>query len=83
MVIDRRRLHGVSEEVSPVRIVSDNKRFETLSPAEGKQMLDSQARRLLAMSGEEFERAYRNGILKNKDDSRVIRVAALLPFADE
>lgn len=57
--------------------------YDYISPARGKRLLDRQARRYLKMSGSEFRARYRAGEIPAPDRSEVIRVAMLLPFADD
>jgi hypothetical protein len=57
-------------------------RYDYVSTARGKAMLDRQARRYLKMSGSQFVAAYRSGAIEDPDRSEVVRVAMLLPFAD-
>lgn len=57
--------------------------FDYISPARGMRLLDRQARRYLQMSGADFRAKYRAGEIPDPDRSEVIRVAMLLPFADE
>lgn len=52
-----------------------------VTPREGSDLLDRQARKYLNMSGAEFLRAYESGRFKNDDRSDVVRVAMLVPFA--
>lgn len=49
----------------------------------GARLLDQQAREQLGISGEEFIRRYRSGDLRDFDQSEVVDVALLLPFAGE
>jgi|GEM_PF-5505251 len=58
-------------------------RFNFISPDEGKQLLDKQARKYLNMSGEEFRRQYRAGQIEDPERSEVVRVSLLLPFAEK
>lgn len=52
-----------------------------LTPEEGWEVLDRQARRYLRMSGEEFIEAWRAGKFDdNPDRPEVMRVAMLLPL---
>lgn len=53
-----------------------------ISRREGSALLDRQARKYLNMSGDEFRRQYRAGML-DAEDSRVIRVSFLLPLAKD
>jgi hypothetical protein len=52
-----------------------------LTAAEGRQLLDEQARKFLGISGEEFLRRYDAGELNDLDRDDVLRVAMLIPFA--
>lgn len=58
-------------------------RYDYVSPARGKRLLDRQARRYLRMSGAEFTAKYRAGELPDPDRPEVIRVAMLIPFTGE
>lgn len=57
--------------------------FDYVSPKRGRAILDREARRYLNMSGAEFRVAYREGRIEDPDRSEVVRVAMLLPFADD
>lgn len=59
------------------------RRYDYISPAHGKRLLDRQARRYLKMSGAEFVAKYRAGEIPDPDRSEVVRVAMLIPFAGE
>ncbi len=49
---------------------------------EGKSLFDKAAQRYMRMSGEEFLMRYNRGDFANEaDDSNVVRVAMLRPFA--
>jgi hypothetical protein len=56
--------------------------LETMSPEDGWRLLDHQARKFLGMSGEEFARQYRAGLIENPHRLEVVRVAILLPLAE-
>lgn len=63
---------------------SDEKaRFDYVTSARGKKLLDRQAKKYLNMSGAEFLAKYRAGEIPDPDRPEVIRVALLIPFADE
>lgn len=49
--------------------------------AEGRQIIDREARRHFGISGEEFRRRYHAGELP-ADDTRVVSVALLFPIAE-
>ncbi len=53
-----------------------------ISRREGSVLLDRQARKYLNISGDEFRRQYRAGML-DAEDSRVIRVSFLLPLVKD
>jgi hypothetical protein len=53
-----------------------------ISPEEGQQLLDRQARKFLKMSGEDFARDYRAGRIKDPHRLAVARVAILLPLVE-
>jgi len=55
-------------------------RPDELTREEGWALLDSEARRYLDMSAEEFIRTWDAGGFPDVDTPEVIRVAALLPF---
>jgi hypothetical protein len=60
----------------------DNVPIKELSLAEGRELLDKQARQYLRMSGEEFSRRWEAGEFDdNPDRPEVMHVAMLLPFA--
>ncbi len=58
-------------------------RFNYISPKRGRALLDRQARRYLRMSGPQFRTAYKAGMIPDPDRTDVLRVAMLLPFADD
>lgn len=51
-----------------------------LSPEEGRELFDRQARRYLGMSGEEFARRWADGTIPDPDRTDVLRIAMLLPL---
>jgi hypothetical protein len=51
-----------------------------LGPEEWAQLVDEKARKLLGMSGEEFERRLRAGEIDIDDSPEVTRVAMMLPL---
>jgi len=53
-----------------------------ITRAEGKKILDRQARKQLGMSGEEFVRKYRAGELGDYDHFAVTRVSLLIPLGE-
>jgi hypothetical protein len=53
-----------------------------MSPEEGWRLLDQQARTFLGMSGEEFARRYREGLIEDPHRLEVARVVILLPLAE-
>lgn len=59
----------------------DTDRIHFMSLEEGRQLFDKQARKYLNMTGEEFRRQYRAGLL-DCEQPEVIRVSFLLPFAE-
>lgn len=73
-----RRLEHDPEE-DEVDVDTDRIRFISLD--EGRALLDKQARKYLNMSGEEFRRQYRAGLL-DYEQSDVIRVSFLLPYLE-
>jgi hypothetical protein len=56
---------------------------EYLSAAEGKELLDRQARKYLDMSGDAFVEQYRAGKIEDADRTDVQRVAMLIPLAEQ
>ena len=50
---------------------------------EGAAILDRQARKYLGMSGSEFIRKYRAGEIEDPDSTDVLRVAMLIPLAEQ
>lgn len=56
--------------------------YDYVGIAEGKRLLDRQARKYLGMSGAEFAEKYRANEIPDPDRSDVIRVAMLLPFTE-
>lgn len=58
-------------------------RSEAVSKEEGARILDRQARKYLNMSGNDFKKQYRLGMIKDQDQSKVGRVAALIPFSED
>lgn len=55
--------------------------MEELTEAETWAIFDAESRRVLGISGEEFEERWRTGDLASSDDPSVTRVAMLLPSA--
>lgn len=49
---------------------------------EGAEMLDRAARRYFGMSGEDFSRQYKAGMLDNEEPD-VIRLSFLIPLAEQ
>lgn len=68
--------------VSPVRKKPQARGVKYVSRREGAEILDSQARKYLGMSGAEFVRRYRAGEIEDADRSDVLRVAMLIPLAE-
>jgi hypothetical protein len=59
-----------------------NEHIRELTREEGRALLDREARRYLGMSGDEFIEAWESGkFADNPDQSDVMYVALLLPFA--
>lgn len=57
------------------------KGVQTLSPEEGRALLDKQARRYLNLSGEEFIRKWEAGEFEaDADRPEIMRLVMLLPF---
>lgn len=57
--------------------------IQYISPQEGTELLDRQARKYLGMSGEEFKRRYREGTIEDPERADVLAIAFLLPLAEE
>lgn len=57
--------------------------YKYVSQAEGAKILDRQARKHLGMSGEDFVRKYEAGEIEHADRADVIRVAMLIPLAEQ
>lgn len=58
--------------------------FHEVTPEEGRQLFDAEARRWLGMSGEEFLCAWDAGEIDPNDPerhSRIMHVVMLIPFA--
>jgi hypothetical protein len=53
-----------------------------ITRAEGKRILDRQARKQLGMSAEEFVKKYRAGELGDYDHFAVTRVSMLIPLGE-
>ena len=62
---------------------ADTTTIHELTPKEGRELLDQEARRCLGISGEEFVRRWKAHEFEGPEDTNVIRVAMLLPFAGE
>ncbi len=58
----------------------DNEIIE-LDPEEWAQMVDERARKLLGLSGEEFERRLNSGEIDIDGSPEITRVAMMLPFS--
>jgi hypothetical protein len=52
-----------------------------LSPEEGKELLDSQARKYLGISGDEFIRRWETQDFEDPDDTKIVRLSLLIPLA--
>lgn len=63
--------------------IRSTQRSETISRQEATRLLDTQARRYLGMPGAEFKARYKSGEFEDIHDSKVVRVAALIPFAED
>lgn len=61
----------------------DDRELDYVSKQDGIKLLDQQARKYFAMSGQEFTRRYRSGALHDADRSKVTRVALLIPFTED
>lgn len=58
------------------------RRIKTLSPEEGRKLLDEQARRYFDVSGDDFLRDWDAGKYRDRqEDADVASVASLIPFA--
>lgn len=55
--------------------------IEELTEAEAWAIFDAESRRVLGLSGTEFEEKWRAGDLASSDDPNITRVAMLLPSA--
>lgn len=73
--------HTEEEPDDEFEIEPDTDRIHFMSIEEGRELFDKQARKYLSMSGEDFRRQYRAGLL-DREQSEVIRVSFLLPFAE-
>ena len=60
----------------------DEQTIDSMSPEEGRQLFDRQARKFLGMSGDEFVRRYRAGEIEEPNRLDVARVAILLPLVE-
>lgn len=54
-----------------------------VSADEGQAILNRQAEKYLGMTGDEFVRRYRAGEIEDADRTDVIRVALLIPLAEQ
>ena len=54
--------------------------YHEVSPEEGWQIFDTQARKYLGMSGEEFLRKWDANEIEDPDRSDVLAVAFLIPY---
>ncbi len=52
-----------------------------LTPEQGRELFDRQARLRLGMSGDEFIRAWDAGEFGDRDDSDLMGLVMMLPFA--
>lgn len=66
--------------VHPVVSSAPAYRVDEIDETEGRALVDTQARKYLGMSGDEFIARYAAGDIPDPDRSDVIRVAMLLPF---
>ena len=51
-----------------------------VTPEEGAEILDRQARKYLGMSGEEFVRRYEAGDFEDPCDTNIARISMLIPL---
>lgn len=56
------------------------RKIKFLTPQEGRELLDRQARRYLGMSGEEFVRKWKAKEFEDPDRPEIMQVAFLIPF---
>lgn len=68
--------------LAPMPINADNELLE-LTPEEAHRLLDDKARQYLGITAEEFVTRWREGAIDPDADPNVMRVAMLLPLADE
>ncbi len=54
-----------------------------LSPEQGRELVDKEARRRLGMSGDEFIAAWKEGRFAGPERTDVMEVAMLLPLVDD
>jgi hypothetical protein len=70
------------QKAQPAKKRPANGRIQYVTKAEGRAILDRQARKYLGMSGKEFVEKYRAGDLKEYDHSAVSIVSMLLPYSE-
>jgi hypothetical protein len=76
----RAALHGKTRRRPRVPDTRTDNEIRELSPKEWDQLVDEKARKLLGMSGEEFERRLNAGEIDIDDSPDVTRVAMMLPL---
>lgn len=72
----------MAQAVRPTVKPRTHRGYNYVSRAAGKRMLDEQAQKYLGLSGEEFAQRYSNGMPIEGDESAIVRVSMLLPFAE-
>lgn len=72
---------AVSMDLEPN--VEDEFGIQHLSAVEGRELLDRQAWKYLRMSGNAFLQHYRAGDIEDADRTDVLRVAMLIPLAEQ
>lgn len=82
MVAVKRHISNPEHTVRRARAKLGEVQPQYITKAEGVTLLDRQARKYLGMSGQEFSRKYRAGELTYDDHPDVVRVAMLIPLAE-
>lgn len=65
------------------REMESEPKLKPVSATEGRELLDRQARKYLQMSSDAFLEKYRAGEIEDADRTDVLRVAMLIPLAEQ
>ncbi len=77
------RRHPRNRHVVTMRELVMQENITSVSANEGKVILNRQAQKYLGMTGDELVRRHRAGEIEDADRTDVIRVALLIPLAEQ